>query len=136
MMGTSRRRFSEKTREPRWVQDWVDAELVERIEAIEAQIAILDVERADLESAFFEHIEAIEAQVEKLDNERDRLELDLHVQQELGEPAEQTLLTPEEPAPSDWLVRAPMPGRDLALLVTLVLIPWIVIAAIVWLLFG
>lgn len=121
-MVSSRHRFSEKTREPGWVQDWVDAELVERGEAIEAQIAILDEERAELETEFFKRIEAIESQVESLDNERDGLELNLYVQQRL--------VAHEEAAPS-----APTPGQILAL-VTLILGPWILIGAIVWLLVG
>lgn len=137
-MGSSRHRFSEKTREPGWAQDWVDAELVERVEAIEAQIALLDVERSELETEFFKRIEAIESQVESLDNERDGLNLNLYVQQEdkRGETVEQRLVAHEEAAPSDWLLRAPMPGQTLALLVTLVLGPWILIGAIVWLLVG
>lgn len=121
-MVSSRHRFSEKTREPGWVQDWVDAELVERGEAIKAQIAILDEERAELETEFFKRIEAIESQVESLDNERDGLELNLYVQQRL--------VAHEEAAPS-----APTPGQILAL-VTLILGPWILIGAIVWLLVG
>jgi len=137
-MVSSRRHFNEKTREPRWVQDWVDAELVERVEAIEAQIAILDVERPELETEFFKRIEAIESQVESLDNERDRLELDLHVQQQdkRGEKVEQTPLAHEEAALDDWLLLPSMSGQTLALLVTLVLAPWILIGAVVWLLFG
>jgi chromosome segregation ATPase len=137
-MGPSRRRFSEKTREPSWVQDWVDAELVERVEEIEAQIARLDVQRAELETEFFERIEVIEAQVESLDNERDRLEHELDVQWEerRDEQVEATALAPEHEAPSEWLIRTPMSGRSFALLISLVLGPWLVIAAIVWLLFG
>ena len=137
-MGSSRRRFSVRAGDPRWVQDWVDAELVERVEAIEAQIASLDVERAELETEFFKRIEAIEAQVESLDVERDWLERDLSVRREdeQGERLETTLPVPEEAAESDWLIRAPMSGQALALLVTLVLAPWVLIGTIVWLLFG
>jgi hypothetical protein len=138
-MGPSRRRFSEKTREPSWVQDWADAELVERVEEIEAQIALLDVQRAELEADFFRRIEVIEAQVESLDNERDRLEHELGVQREdrRDEQVEAALLAQEHEAPSEWLIRTPMPGRNFALLlVGLVLGPWVLIAAIVWLLFG
>ena len=137
-MGPSRRRFSEKTREPSWVQDWVDAELVERVEEIEAQIALLDVERAELETDFFKRIEVIEAQVESLDSERDRLEHELDAQWEerRNEQMEATVLAQEQAAPSEWLIRTPMSGRNFALMLTLVLGPWLLIAAIVWLLFG
>ena len=137
-MGPSRRRFSEKTREPSWVQDWVDAEVVERVEEIEAQIALLDVQRAELETEFFKRIEVIEAQVEALDNERDRLEHELDVQWEERRDGqvETALLAQEQAAPNEWLIRTPMSGRNFALMISLVLGPWLLIAAIVWLLFG
>jgi hypothetical protein len=146
-MGPRSRHFSVRTRDPRWVQDWFDAEIVERIEAIEAQIAILDVARAEIETEFFMRIEMIEAQVESLDNERDWLEMDLsgpesetssglYLQQpdRQGEKVEPTLIAHEHEAQSEWLIRTPMSGQTLALLVTLVLGPWILIGAVVWLL--
>jgi hypothetical protein len=105
-MGSTGRRFSVRAGEPTWIQDWVDAELVERvevietrvagldlerdrleaelaerIEAIEARVALLDAERTELETAFAERIELIEALVESLDHERDWLETELSVAQ-------------------------------------------------------
>ena len=105
-MGSTGRRFSVRAGEPTWIQDWVDAELVERVEviearietldlerdrleidlaerveAIEARVALLDAERTELEAAFAGRIELIEAQVESLDHEREWLETELAVAQ-------------------------------------------------------
>jgi chaperonin cofactor prefoldin len=105
-MGSTGRRFSVRAGEPTWIQDWVDAELVERVEvvearvasldlerdgleaelaerteAIEAGVALLDAERTELETAFAERIELIEALVESLDHEHDWLETELSVAQ-------------------------------------------------------
>src|SRR5829696_9210957 len=73
-MGSTGRRFSVRAGEPRWIQDWVDAELVERVEVIEARVASLDLERDRLETELAERVEAIEARVALLDVERSELE--------------------------------------------------------------
>jgi hypothetical protein len=68
------RRFSVKTADKEWIQDWVDAEVVERVERIEAQVASLDIERDRLEADLDERVEVIEARVAILDAERTELE--------------------------------------------------------------
>ena len=73
-MGSTGRRFSVRAGEPTWIQDWVDAELVERVEVVEARVASLDLERDRLEAELAERVEAIEARVELLDAERTELE--------------------------------------------------------------
>jgi hypothetical protein len=73
-MGLTRRRLRVTAREAEWIRDWADAELVERVEAIEAQVEILDAEREQHEAGVAKRVEAIEAQVEILDAEREQLE--------------------------------------------------------------
>ena len=73
-MGSTGRRFSVRAGEPTWIQDWVDAELVERVEVVEARVAALDLERDLLEADLAERVEAIEARVALLDAERTELE--------------------------------------------------------------
>jgi hypothetical protein len=68
------RRFSVKAPNKGWIQDWVDAEVVERVELIEAQVASLDIERDRLEVDLDERVEVIEARVAILDAERAELE--------------------------------------------------------------
>jgi hypothetical protein len=168
MMGSSSR-FSVKAREPRWVQDWADAEavervevdenkvaslplrrgrveteLAERIEAIEAQVAILDAERTALETEFVTRVDGIEAQVESLDIEREWLEAGLSVAESWGPSALKLPHKAEneeqgEPTPIVWSQPAPIHWPTFALLVLLVLGPWILIGALVslaWLLLG
>jgi len=73
-MGLTRRVFRVTAQEPEWVHDWVDSELVERVEGVEAQVELLDAERDRLQTRLAERVEVIDAQVELLDAERDWLE--------------------------------------------------------------
>jgi hypothetical protein len=135
-MGLTRRRFRVTAREAGWVQDWADAELVERVEAIEAQVEILDAERERLESGLAKRVEAIEAQVEILDAERTELENALSVGP--GQ-APRTVRLPqaEDPEPAAWVKAARIDWGKLALFLAFVLLPWFVIGALifaVWLL--
>jgi hypothetical protein len=143
-LGSTRRRFSVRAGEPRWIQDWVDAELVERVEviearvvsldferdrleselaerveAIEARVALLDAERTELETAFAQRIELIEALVESLDSEREWLETELTVGQSWVQPP----IPLPQPEPEDGgkrktevpLAEEAMPSRRLTL---------------------
>ena len=76
-MGLTKRLFKVTAQEPEWVKDWIGAELVERVDVIEAQVEFLDAERSLLETELVKSVNAIEAQVELLDAERDRLETEL-----------------------------------------------------------
>jgi len=80
-MGLTKRLFKvtaqEPAHEPEWVSDWVGAELVERVDVIEAQVEMLDAERDRIETNVAERVGLIEAQVELLDGERIRLEAEL-----------------------------------------------------------
>jgi DNA-binding Xre family transcriptional regulator len=76
-MGLTRRLLRVTAQEPEWVKEWVDSELVERVEAIEAQVERLDAERDRLETKLAERVEVIDAQVELLDAERNWLETKL-----------------------------------------------------------
>jgi hypothetical protein len=49
-MGLTQRLLRVTAQEPEWVKDWVDSELVERVEAIEAQVELLDAVRDRLET--------------------------------------------------------------------------------------
>jgi hypothetical protein len=164
-MGSTGRRFSVRAGEPTWIQDWVDAELVERVEvietrvagldlerdrleaelaerveAIEARVALLDAERTELETTIAERIELIEALVESLDHERDWLETELSVAQSWvqrtaplphAEPQEQVAEGADDPRPL-VLEAAPPQRLTLTLLVLFALVPWAVIAAVVY----
>jgi chaperonin cofactor prefoldin len=76
-MGLTRRLFRVTAHEPEWVEDWVDSELVEGVEAIEAQVELLEAERDRLETKLAERVEVIDMQVEMLDAERNWLETKL-----------------------------------------------------------
>ena len=76
-MGLTKRLFKVTAQDPEWVNDWVGAELVERVDVIEAQVEMLDAERDRLETTLAERVGLIEAQVELLDGERVRLETEL-----------------------------------------------------------
>jgi len=76
-MGLTKRLFKVTAQEPEWVSDWIGAELVERVDVIEAQVEMLDAERDRLETSLAERVGLIEAQVELLDAERTRLEAEL-----------------------------------------------------------
>jgi hypothetical protein len=76
-MGLTRRLLRVTAQEPEWVHDWVDSELVERVEVIEAQVQLLDAERERLETRLADRVEVIEAQVELLDAERNWLDTKL-----------------------------------------------------------
>ena len=76
-MGLTRRLFRVTTQEPEWLNDWAEAELVERVDVIEAQVETLDAERERLETNHAGRVELIETQVEMLDAERIRLETEL-----------------------------------------------------------
>ena len=76
-MGLTKRLFKVTAQEPEWVADWVGAELVERVDVIEAQVEMLDAERDRLKTHLAERVGLIEAQVELLDAERTRLEAEL-----------------------------------------------------------
>lgn len=76
-MGLTRRLFRVTTQQPEWVDDWAEAEVVERVDVIEAQVEALDAERERLETNHAERVELLDAQVEMLDAERLRLETEL-----------------------------------------------------------
>lgn len=76
-MGLTRRLFRVTTQEPEWLNDWAEAEVVERVDVIEAQVEALDAERERLETDHAERVELIDTQVEVLDAERLRLEAEL-----------------------------------------------------------
>jgi len=76
-MGLTRRLFRVTTQEPEWLNDWAEAEVVERVDVIEAQVEALDAERERLETSHAERVELLETQVEMLDAERLRLETEL-----------------------------------------------------------
>ncbi len=130
-MGLTRRLFRVTAQEQEWVQDWVDAELAERVELIEAQVTNLDAERDRLETELAERVELIEAQVTNLDAERDRLETELSVAQSWA-PRTVRLLQEEEEAPIAWGEAAPIDWGRLALLAGFVLAPWAVIGALIY----
>jgi chaperonin cofactor prefoldin len=152
-MGLTRRRSKVTAREPEWVQDSVEAELAERVEVIDAQLAILDAERSRLETGLAEGVEVLEARLAILDAERTVLETELAERVEAIEAqiaildAQRTGLETElgaaqSRAPSTVLVHeedaAPIArGKAvdwwrLVLLVGFVLAPWAVIGALVY----
>ena len=154
-MGLTRRRFRVTAREAEWIRDWADAELVERVEAIEAQVEILDAEREQHETGVAKRVEAIEAQVEILDAERAQLETDLDEHVDLietqveildaereqletalsvgpGQAPRTVRLPQEEAAPIAPVKAARIDWRELALFLVFVLVPWFVIGALVY----
>ena len=58
-MRLTRRRFRVTAPETEWARDWVDAEFLERVEVIEARVAILDTERNGLEAELAERVQPL-----------------------------------------------------------------------------
>ena len=130
----TRRLFRVTAQEPEWVKDWVDSELVERVEVIEAQVELLDGERDRLETELAERVAMIDAQVELLDAERTRLETDASVGQSRPPRPPRTVLPPQakKAAPIVSGKAAPIDWARLALLAGFVLAAWALIGALIY----